>query len=215
MFLELVDALRCPAPHDETWLVASVDRFEGRYIVEGVLGCPSCRAAYPVREGVLHMEERTNAPTPGDDLYGQMDRPSEEAVVRCAALLGADESGGVFLLSGAAGRVARSLEELVAMTVILLDPVEGIPLGVATSAIRAPSAVPLAAGSLRGAIVDVATATPARLDGVARALAVGGRLVAPAQVALPAGIRELARDPHEWVGVREVAPSAPVALRRR
>lgn len=51
MHIELVDSLRCPVPHDDTWLVASVTRFDGRDIVDGVLGCPSCRRQYAVRRG--------------------------------------------------------------------------------------------------------------------------------------------------------------------
>jgi hypothetical protein len=37
MFIELVDALRCPVPHEESWLVASADRMEARHIVDGTL----------------------------------------------------------------------------------------------------------------------------------------------------------------------------------
>ncbi|HEY9229313.1 MAG TPA: hypothetical protein VIP11_21880, partial [Gemmatimonadaceae bacterium] len=53
MFIPLVDVLRCPVPHEETWLVASIDRAADRDIVEGMLGCPRCLAEYAIHEGVV------------------------------------------------------------------------------------------------------------------------------------------------------------------
>jgi len=50
--------------------------------------------------------------------------------------------------------------------------------------------------------------------GAVRALVAGARLVAPAGAAVPAGVRELARDEADWVGERDAAPSPPVPLRR-
>ena len=44
MFIELVDALRCPVAHAESWLVAAAIRMEARHIVDGTLGCPVCSA---------------------------------------------------------------------------------------------------------------------------------------------------------------------------
>ena len=59
MFIELIDALRCVQPHEPTWLVASIERAEGRYIERGVLGCPICRAEYPVIDGVADFRVRS------------------------------------------------------------------------------------------------------------------------------------------------------------
>src|SRR6476620_4400515 len=53
MFIELVDALRCPNTHEESWLVASADRMEARHIVSGSLGCPICKSEFPIRDGVV------------------------------------------------------------------------------------------------------------------------------------------------------------------
>jgi len=44
MFSELVDVLRCPRPHEESWLVLAAHRLDGRDIMAGVLGCPVCHA---------------------------------------------------------------------------------------------------------------------------------------------------------------------------
>ena len=58
MFVELVDLLRCPRPHEDTWLVAAAEAMSGRHIVRGTLGCPVCEAEYPIRDGVVleHVE---------------------------------------------------------------------------------------------------------------------------------------------------------------
>jgi hypothetical protein len=62
MHIELVDALRCPFPHEETWLVAAVTRFDGRDIAEGALGCPICRRQFVVRFGEVDFSGEASAP---------------------------------------------------------------------------------------------------------------------------------------------------------
>ena len=62
MFIELVDALRCPRTHEESWLVLAASRIEARHIQEGALGCPVCRAEYPIRDGIVDLRlDRTVA----------------------------------------------------------------------------------------------------------------------------------------------------------
>src|SRR5512140_104168 len=72
MLIPLVDALRCIRPHEDTWLVASIDRAEDRDIIEGTLGCPSCLAEYPIHDGVVHFDAVARpayrAPTEDDAL---------------------------------------------------------------------------------------------------------------------------------------------------
>jgi hypothetical protein len=216
VFIELVDSLRCLEPHDESWLVATIDRLDGRHIVEGSLGCPICRTVYPIRGGVLEMTVGRVVPhEPHDDVYGRMTTPSDDDVARCAALLGMEEPGGLYALGGAAGKVATALEQVAQGNLLLVSPTDDVVLAAGMSVVRAGGALPLAPGSLRGALLDASTATPAMLGQAQRALAAGGRLVAPAHASLPAGVRELARDAREWVAVNEGAVSAPVALRRR
>ncbi|MEO8880196.1 MAG: hypothetical protein ABI446_07325, partial [Gemmatimonadaceae bacterium] len=72
------------------------------------------------------------------------------------------------------------------------------------------------AGSVRGIAVDVAHATPSLLAGAERALAPGGRLIAPASALRPDSLRELARDDEHWVAAATTsAVSAPVAISPR
>ena len=232
MHIELVDSLRCPHPHEDTWLVASVTRFEGRDIVEGSLGCPVCRRQYAVREGEVDF---TVSVAPGGDALppaaaagtaarpGETQQaaaftlvPDEEVFLRARALLALGEPGGIVLLGGAHARNADAFEDEVQVTTLLLNAPAGLrPSGRYPSAMRATDTVPVAGGGLRGAWLDRDTATPAIMAAAARALRRGGRLVAPVEVMLPAGVRELARDRSEWVAEGEGGMSAPVAIRRR
>src|SRR3954462_15554710 len=52
MFVEIVDALRCPRAHEESWLVLAAQRTEDRHVLEGTLGCPVCHATYPIHGGI-------------------------------------------------------------------------------------------------------------------------------------------------------------------
>ncbi|MDP1857736.1 MAG: hypothetical protein Q8K82_03650 [Gemmatimonadaceae bacterium] len=237
MFIELVDSLRCPRVHEDTWLVASVTCFDGRFIVEGSLGCPVCRQQYPVQRGVVDFTDhagesrgaRGSAPhsDPGcarpADLGADagaapraqpLSPPLDDLVMRAAALLGLDDAGGVVLLGGRCGELAAALEALSPARALLLNPGPGVPLGAGFSAIRTDGAVPLAVGSVRGALVDETSSRREMLDGIVRALRPSGRLVAPAATPLPLGVRELARDVREWVAVADGRPNAPVPIRR-
>src|SRR5690348_10899014 len=108
MFIELVDALRCPVPHEESWLVASATRMEARHIVEGTLGCPVCRAEYPIRRGVVHFRRD---PSPRARSADSPRRDPAEAM-RLAAFLGLADAGGFAVLLGAWGAQASALREL-------------------------------------------------------------------------------------------------------
>jgi uncharacterized protein YbaR (Trm112 family) len=213
MFLELVDILRCPRPHEETWLVASSVRMEGRHIVEGELGCHVCHEHYPITDGVARFGERatTSAPdtTPG--------LAHESAAMRIAALLGLAEPGGVVLLTGKFGSLAHPMAMMVGDTqLVAVNPAEAIGMGDTVSALTTESVLPLANGACRGAAVDATHVDPAFLAEVARVLKPGARLVAPASCSLPDGVTELARDDREWVGEQRGAssPLVPISISR-
>src|SRR5512144_1697663 len=94
MFIELVDALRCPVPHEESWLVAASTRMAFRHIVEGTLGCPVCKAQYAVHRGVVDFRRATHAPLPPDAA------PDEAQATRLAAFLDLTDHTGFALLLG-------------------------------------------------------------------------------------------------------------------
>ena len=61
MFIELTDHLRCPADHEESYLVLLPDRMDGRSVREGRLGCPVCGRTYRLANGILDLGGDTPA----------------------------------------------------------------------------------------------------------------------------------------------------------
>jgi uncharacterized protein YbaR (Trm112 family) len=208
MFIELVDALRCPAAHEESWLVASATRTEARHIVEGMLGCPVCRAEYPIRRGVVDFRR---APRAGSAPIASAHEPAQ--AMRLAAFLDLAGPLGFAVLVGAWGAQAPALRELVELPLVLVDPPVGIEGEPGVTVIRCDGELALAQGAARGIAVD--TGDAARLTSAVRATKVGGRIVAPATVPIPAGVRELVRDSTLWVGEKEPAGSPLVTLHVR
>ncbi|MBK8250810.1 MAG: hypothetical protein IPK85_25955 [Gemmatimonadetes bacterium] len=207
MFIELVDALRCPVGHEESWLVAAVDRYHGRHIADGALGCPVCHAVYRVRDGAVHFAEP--AGSTGSAVGGDAER-----VLRAQALLDLSEPGGRVVLAGEAATLADALEEATAAAILLVNPVGVVPTP-GRSTIWCGATAPLAAGTLRGAMLGDGVAS-GLVPSLVRALRPGGRLVAPVHLPLPMDVVELARDDQEWVAERVAAvTSTPVGLRRR
>jgi uncharacterized protein YbaR (Trm112 family) len=209
MFIELVDALRCPRPHEESWLVLSATRLEARHVREGTLGCPICHAEYPIDGGVadFRVKERT-API---EAPAMPDVPEAEEL---AAMLALTDSLGFVVLIGSWARRADALLDLLdAPPLLLVDPPQDVTIGPGLSGLRADTELPIATGAARGAAVD--DASRARIESAARTTRAGGRLVAPVHAALPGGVRELARDSRVWVAEREATPSAPITLHVR
>lgn len=207
MFIELVDALRCPAAHEESWLVASTTRMEARHIVAGTLGCPVCMAEYPIDEGVVDFRRgRASASAPRD-------REGPEGSMRVAALLDLADASGFAVLLGVWGAIALELSTIVETPLVLVDPPAGMAGSPGISVIRCDGALPLATGAARGIAIDSAGAARA-LDAV-RVTRARGRVLAPGELNVPAGVRELARDEHVWVGEREAISSPIVTLHVR
>lgn len=212
MFIELVDALRCPNPHEESWLVASAVRLEARHIVEGTLGCPVCRAVYPVRDGIVDLSGGMHqAP---DEAHGSAPGEAE----RLGALLALADASGFAVLMGHWGTGAHELSAMTDCPLVLIDPPAGIRAAPGISIIRTNGLVPIAAGAARGVAVDVVDlhgTHAARVDSAVRATKVKGRVVASSSLPLPQGVTELARDSELWVAEREPTPSPLVTLHVR
>jgi hypothetical protein len=207
MFVELIGQLRCLRSHADGCLVATTTQTVERRIIDGTLGCPACGAEYEIREGAAWFGGNEAVPTPADSRF------SPDGPVRLAAMLGLDERGGLYVLDALWSFHVRALSTMcpeARFVLISVAEVEG-----AHAVLRGTGdAIPLAAGCARGVALD--RATPALVDAAVRALAAGGRLVAPQNADVPAAIALLARDDDWWVGAREPSPtvSAPVTPRR-
>ena len=207
MYIPLVDILRCPRPHDETWLVASIDRADDRDIVEGMLGCPICAAEYPIHDGIVDF--------PGGASPAAYLAPREDEAVRVAAALDLTDARAIGLLEGAWGAHAPLIRSLSPAQLLLVNPPEGVPSGDGISIVRAATS-PVASASVNGAAFDASTSGE-MLASLIRAVRGGGRLLGPVSAPIPASFTELARDAEVWVA--GLAPgasvSAPVPLTRR
>lgn len=174
----------------------------------GVLGCPICRAEYPIVDGVAHF----------DDACGAARTPAvaadEAEAMRLAAFLDLSDPRGFAVLVGSLGAHARLVQRLTAVHLLLVDPPREIEMGQGISGLTAGGALPLAHGSARGVALDE-RATPALLLAASLVVRPGGRLVAPISHEVPPGITELVRDERVWIGAREPSSvSAPIGLRR-
>jgi uncharacterized protein YbaR (Trm112 family) len=209
MFVEIVDALRCPREHEESWLVLAARRTEERHVLEGTLGCPVCRAEYPIHDGIADFTESTTRQRAAAAALHTMP-PADHL----AAMLSLGDAMGFAVLIGAWGARADELLELLdAPPLLLVEPPAGVVMGHGLSGIRAGATLPLATGAARAVATD--SLDMMRVADAARITRVGGRLVAPAESRVPEGVRELVRDDVVWVGERLALPSAPVTLHVR
>lgn len=207
MFIELIDALRCPVQHEESWLVAAAARIEQRHIVHGTLGCPVCSAEYPVRDGVVDFRSGV-----GDAAPSQPAAPGEPAM-RLAAMLDLTDALGFAVLLGSWGTCATELSTIVETPLILIDPPADIIGAPGISVLRTDGHLPLASGAARAMAMDHVSVVLAA--SAVRATRTKGRVVAPVSLALPDGVRELARDQVLWVAEREAVASPLVTLHVR
>ena len=207
MFIELVDVLRCPVAHEESWLIAAAIRMEARHIVEGTLGCPVCSAEYPIRNGVVDFR-RGAGRRPAEDVPHDPD-----LALRLAAMLDLADAHGFAVLLGGWGSHAAELSGIVDTPLILIDPPAHVRGAPGMSVVRCDDEIPLAAGAARAMAMDVGGVP--RVASAVRATRQHGRLLAPVAVALPHGVRELVRDEHVWVGERERVSSPLVTLHVR
>ena len=207
MFIELVDALRCPRAHEESWLVASATCMEARHIMSGTLGCPVCLSEYPIEDGVVDFRARRGA------VKAARDGSSTDTAMRMAAMLDLTDATGFAVLMGTWGLIATSLATLVETPLILVDPPSGIVGSPGVSVLRCDGEIPLATGAARAVAIDAESV--ARVSSSVRVTRTKGRVVAPIALPVPDGVRELVRDDHLWVAERESVASPIVTLHVR
>lgn len=207
MFIPLVDVLRCVKPHDDTWLVASIQRAEDRDIISGTLGCPVCFAEYPIRDGVVLFSEQT--PTPA------YVAPMEDDAMRLAAALDLTDARMTAVLHGAWGAHAPLLRGISPVQLLLVNPPPGMSSGDGVSIVRADHA-PIAHGAVNAVAVDADASAEMRAS-LRASLRAGGRMLGPVSMPVPEGLTELARDDEIWVAELPTgeATSRPVGISRR
>jgi hypothetical protein len=209
VLIELVDDLRCPRPHEETWLVAAAARVEGRDIRVGTLGCPICHAEYAIRDGAVWFDE-----SPLADVRPST-HPDPTLAMRLAALLDLSDTQGFAILTGSYGQLGELLRGVVPPHLIAVNPIPTVTSGTGVSALFIRARFPLADRTCRGVALDAIHADSGHVEEAVRVLQPHGRLVAPATTPLPRAVSEIARDDEVWVAERTDAPPKLISLRGR
>jgi Methylase involved in ubiquinone/menaquinone biosynthesis len=192
LYIELIDLLRCPRVHEQSWLVAAFYKMEDRFVIEGRLGCPVCSASYAVSEGVADLREEQGSL----DLIGETPpaENDEEVAMRVAAMLGLIKPGLVAVLAGMHGDLAGKVSELGNARVLALNPQTPQSRERENVApVRSGARFPFAPASIDAVMLDRGSPESAVAESI-RVLKPGGRLVADAGLALGGSLRELARD---------------------
>jgi uncharacterized protein YbaR (Trm112 family) len=199
MFVELIEQLRCPRPHEPAPLVVSAHEVRDRRVVQGVLGCPVCHTEFHVKDGVARFDGpvATGEPVPDS---------GAEAAMRLAAFLELTDARGYALLHGAWCVHAEQVMRLSDTPLVLVNPPSGVRPPDVAALVEVGSTLPFAPGSARGAAIAVSAGAPLTTSIIA-AVRGGGRVVGPASVPVPAGLVELVRDEREWVCEKPKGPA--------
>jgi uncharacterized protein YbaR (Trm112 family) len=191
MFIELTDHLRCPADHEESYLVLLPDRMEDRSVLEGRLGCPVCGRTYSLVEGVLDLGGEV-PPTPASTLL----EPEP-----LTALVGLSGPGGYLVLVGRpAGRWREVAELNPGVGLVAVNPGPEVVDAPGISLLRGGS-LPLKSRSMRGVVLGSPYGSDSRwvADG-ARVVLPGLRVAGEGRVPESAAIDLMASAGGVWVG---------------
>jgi uncharacterized protein YbaR (Trm112 family) len=169
MFIELTDHLRCPAEHEEQFLVLLPGEMDGRMVRTGDLGCPVCGRAYHITDGVLVLAAGEAPPPPDPNTLLTPDA--------LAAFLGLGGPGGYLVLAGAPAALWRELLEVVpGVGPVLVNPPE-VTAEYPASVLRSDR-IPLKSRSMRGVVLGAELAQdPVWREEAARVTLPGLRVV--------------------------------------
>ncbi len=192
MFIELTDILRCPAAHDEAYLVLVPLEMDARRVVRGRLGCPSCHAEYPIEGGVADFGGAASTTAAGPEY-------DADALLAFMDLRG---RGGYVCL---VGRAARHADALAALTpgvhvVAVNPPPESLPS--ADVSLGRAARLPLKSRQVRAVVLGADHTEAPWLAEAVRVLLPGLRLVVESDTARPEGVAELGRGAGVLVGER-------------
>ena len=194
MFIELTDHLRCPADHDESFLVLLPDRVEDRSVRTGQLGCPVCGRTFKLAEGVLDI---------GDGPELDHSRGSALDADGVSTLAGLHGPGGYLTLVGPPATFWKEIAELnPGVALVAVNPDAEVTDAPGVSVIRGGT-LPIKSNSMRGVVLGRPFADDRRwIADAARVVLPGLRVVGeggdpPAEL-----IELLASADGVWVGTR-------------
>src|SRR4051812_27476158 len=128
MFIELTDLLRCPNPHDESFLVLLPDAMDGRSVRKGQLGCPVCGRTFLLVDGVFDAGGAPENPAGNTGLSAE----------QVSVLLGLSGPGGYVALVGSVGSLWEEVAALnPGVALVAINPPEQVADSAAISVVRA------------------------------------------------------------------------------
>lgn len=194
MFIELTDHLRCPAEHEEQFVVLLPEEMRGRQVRSGSLGCPVCGATYRIDAGVLHAGSAPDVESP----------PTQLGADAQAALLGLGGPGGyVVLVGGAAARHEALAELMEGVAFVLVNP-EDQQASTALVSILASNRIPLRQARVRGVMLGEGYGSDEFWVGEAvRVVLPGNRVVGEGTAPVTQELSVAATTEGCWVGFRE------------
>ena len=193
MFIELTDHLRCPADHDESFLVLLPDKMEDRSVRTGHLGCPVCGRTFQLEDGVLH----TGGEPPADGGNSTLDADA------LSTLVGVHGPGGYMVLVGPPASRWEELSQLnPGVALVAVNPAESLKDQAGVSVLRGDR-LPLKTGSMRGVVLGRPFAgDPRWVAEAARVVLPGLRVVGEGKDPSPDLIDLMASAEGVWVGTR-------------
>ncbi|MEO6591445.1 MAG: hypothetical protein ABIO52_03925 [Gemmatimonadaceae bacterium] len=175
--------------------MAAFNRMDGRFVIDGKLGCPICSASYPISDGTVDF--RSDAPAasqPGKSRpLDVLAAAPEEMTLRVAGMLGLTRAGAAVVLSRMPAEIAGAVAELAGVRVVSVNRTGDGDERENIASVRADERLPFGSGSI-DAMMITGDVSPGDIGEGLRVLKTGGRLVAPAGTPLAGNLRELARD---------------------
>jgi uncharacterized protein YbaR (Trm112 family) len=192
MFIELTDHLRCPSPHDESFLVLLPDKMEGRSVRTGRLGCPVCGRTFQLEDGVF---DAGGAPA--------ADGSAESSLTpeNLSVLVGLHGPGGYLALVGPLASFWREIAELnPGVALVAVNPGPGVIDEDGISVVRG-GMIPIKSRALRGVALGKPYAdNPAWVREGARVVLPGLRVVGEGRQPSEDVIELMASAGDVWVG---------------
>jgi hypothetical protein len=112
MHIELTDHLRCPSDHEESFVVLLPAAMDGRRVMAGELGCPTCQWSVSWRDGV---------PDFGGGVVAEDEPPCDADAL--LAMLGIEGAGGWLALAGTMAVLAPAVaERLPGVGIVAVNP---------------------------------------------------------------------------------------------
>jgi uncharacterized protein YbaR (Trm112 family) len=191
MFIELTDHLRCPADHEESYLVLLPDEVQERSVRAGRLGCPVCGRTFAVTDGVLDLGG-------GETALPETTLLTADALT---ALVGLSGPGGYLVL---VGRPAKAWPEVAELNrgvgLVAVNPPAEVTDEPGISVLRS-AMLPLKSRSMRGVVLGSPFGgDPRWVSEAARVVLPGLRVAGEGPVPDPSSLELMAAAGGAWVG---------------